>query len=1795
MKLIINLFLLSAALNFFEILPQFKYVAVQNYPSSINIKIKFLSEPYSLIHSDGKLAVEYKGFMNEGAPGSPALPKKIIYVAIPPRSNINVKMLKQEVVILKNTEVILNVKSEINKDSVVVYKKSLPDLKYFAHDVYPSSEIQLLGYTWIRNYYCAAVQINTHSYNWKKKEIKEIIEAELQISILDERPFSVNYGQDREFEEVLKKIIINYDHATSFRSFPDYAIELDSSGNWIDYSQEYVKLGIPEDGIYRITYDDLTNFGVNPSQINPSLLKIFNKGKQIPLFISEAGDLSFDQNDYIEFFCRKNYGSPEYRNVVSLGEDYLNFMDRYNDTSFIWLCWEGTAGLRADSINSFNPEISDTIKSYIVKLHLEKDERLWYYDAVVPRVQLPFWQENKVWTWLFVGGGSTSSFSFNTTDFVPNTPVKTCTRLISNAADIVNDAHSSGSSLNSTSPADTIFFDFRETVNLLSSFNSNSLIEGNNLYRLFCFPTSASFHQVLIDWVDIDFYRWNTAQNDSLLIIIPDSVSTSVRAIRISNISSDSNVILYKFAPQIKKVTAYSYSSGNLAFTDTVDGGDAYLIINAKQVKSPKFLKRKQFKNLRDAQLAAEYIIISNKELEESVVEYKNFIASSYPVRTELVFIDDIYDEYSFGYNNAEAVRQFLISANTYWQNPKPSYLNIIGDANYDYKKVITPLSGKIRKNLVPAFGNPVSDSWFTAWDTLSVNIPQMYVGRIPASNNNEVYFYLQKHQAYLNRAFDDWNKHYLFFSGGDVNDSLQLEQIKHVNQNLLDNVVKPAPVGGIGIHFYKTIRPVTNLGPYSQSEVKNAIGNGGLFISYIGHSGTQTWDNGITSASDLKNNFSDRNPLITDFGCSTGKFAEPDIDAFGELFILGSPDGQAINYCGNSSWGYLSTSLRFPDIFYRNLLLDTILNVGKAHLLGKIRQFNESGYSDVNRAFNYCNILFGDPIIEFKTPVKPNFTVSESSFEILGPNPSDQSDSAFVKIKIYNFGRVVGDSLDIYISDSWQNLNFELNKKIPIPLFLDSLTVPIPVRGKVGEHRMTVELDKTGLYDELYETDNIAEFRFTVYSTSVRPVEYEKFYSSLDRHIRLLNPTLFFPGMPEQILFTVSSDPEFTSTQNFITPFDTVYTEIEIDSLIPSARYWWRAKLNNPGSEWSEVYSFRNQENNFGWFADFSYDKGIENQNTAFDSSSNSWKLSSSINSLVIHSAGSDDGEYASVLFNGAETLPNTFFWGIGTAEVDTLTLKPENFKYFLYSNNSTSDDSLIYYLNSLPEGKIVVMTLCADAAQSVLGFSKGTDVRRAIETFGSLYVDSVGYRDSWCIIGRKGAAAGSVPEAYSKRGFGEANLSLTKQVNFSKGKVVFPKITNSAAWINLTKNDSLPPGSSIEYFPIGYSLSGETDTLPNLIFSGNNASLLDINPRNYPELKIGARLNSNEQFESPSVFSVGVNFNGVPELSLNYQIVSIDDDSVDQGRNVNLSFYVYNAGETSADSFYVLVEIIKPDNSRNAIFQEKIISLSPDERKIFNVSYNTSSEGGANSFYISVDNNNQVKELYEDNNFYSIPFYTFADTTKPSISITFDGSEIFDGEYVSSNPNIKIELSDPSDLPITDTSSVSLFLNDRPVYFADNIESMSYQFNAVNPKVVVEYTPELPGGEYILKVIGKDAEGNLADSSGIEKRFLISNEVKIIDAYNYPNPFSNQTYFTFKLTQIPDELKIKIYTVAGRLVREIEKRSNELEYDFNKLFWDGKDQDGDFLANGVYFYKIILKKGTKIENLTRKIAIIR
>ncbi len=1775
---------------------------MEHSQEKINVNIKFDKEPFTV--ENGKLKFANKDFfMDENKPSYPILPEKIFYFAIPPYSKVSLMKVNSEIQFVENFELSINPRIRISNDSAITYEDAPLFENFNLMNIYPEVEFEIIGYTWIRDYYCVAVKIFPYRYIIENSRLIELTSLQIQLNINDVKPYQQSDHSRGDFDKQLEQIISNYALAANFRSEKKIKDDITSSDSWIDYTKEYIKFLIAKDAIYRISYNDLIDYGLNPSLINPKTFKLYVKGNEHEIYVKGEDDFNFDTTDFIEFYSERNYDSTNYRQIGSLGQDYMNFMDRYSDTAVVWLSWGGTNGKRCVIQNSVLPASTDTLASHLVRMHFEQDKRLWYYDATSPRVQLPFWQENKVWTWLVLGSTGSQSISFNARDAVPNTPVKVLVRLISNAANISTNAHKNGVSINSTSPQDTITYNYKQTVNFSSTQSSNLLVNGINRLRIFGIPTSAAFHQSLIDWVDIEYTRMNKSVNDSILLIVPENVLHGLKVIKVENINVQAqDLVVYKIKPNIKRVENFTLSSGPskiLTFSDTSQRGDVYLIIKNEFVQKPLFSGKKYFVNLRSSSRGADYILLTNKRLSSSATNYKNFISMHYGLRTELVFVEDIFDEFSFGMTRAEAVRDFLFNASIYWSSPKPSYLTLAGDANYDYRDVIEPVPLPRKKNLVTSYGNPVSDVWYVTWDTSNVNLPQMFVGRIPVNNDNEFNNYLLKHRRFVGKPFNVWNKVYMFFSGGDVSKPFELAQIKAANEDILQNIVKPSPIGGQGKHFYKTISPPTNFGPYSQEEIRNTLDEGAMFISYIGHSGTRVWDNGVTEVEHIQNKYSDRFPLISDFGCSTGKFAEPDIDAFGELFISQSPNGQAIAYLGNSSWGYLSTSLRFPKYFYSQLLQDSIKIIGRAHFLGKVKQFVETGNTVVNRVFNYCNLLFGDPIISLRIPDKPNLSINNSSISLIGDSPRDTDDSIKIKIIIRNLGLVPNSEMFVDINDEFQDsIVYSKREIINIPQFETQLIVSIPIRGLVGRHSIKIHLDKDNLINELDESDNTATFNIDVYSTTLLSLENEKYYSIFKGKLRILNPVIKSQTGLSSLKLSISQDKNFTAPIEYNRDFDTLFTAIEIPSLLDGKRYWWRMKLNTSGSDWSQSYSFLNSSRSFSWFIDKSFEhQDIEYIKTRFDSSLGGWVLSEQNIGLKITSAGQSAGSFASMQYNAVESLPNTYFWGIATALIDTLTYKPFSFRYFLYPN-PPSGDSLTSYINSLPKGTMIAMAICDDGAQSVLGYSGGTPVRNAIKSLGSLYIDSVRYRESWAILGKKGASIGSVPEVYKKLFEGPAVIDVSKLVKNDSGSIIFPLTGNSIKWRDMKIDLSKPEGTEIEFYPIGISTIGRTDTLQKINFISDSASLAFIDSKLYPRIKLLLNVTANSRKESPLIKNIGINYKAPPELGLNYQTVSLSRDTIYQGDSLNVKFFLQNLGDSDADSVNVQVKLIKNDNSKILLIDTLVLKLKSLER--FNLTHlyrNYLVDGKGSMFFeIEIDPNNKIIELYKSNNSFRIPFYVRADTNVTSVSsltvkVLYDGKNIEDGDFVSDNPHLNIEFLYPVWFAAHDTTSIQFFLNGRKI---EN-SALYILHDTSKRKIIFQYQPHLSDGEYTFRIFGKNSLGHLESTPGYEKYFKVSGQLHVNQLFNYPNPFKNETYFTFNLTQIPDELRIKIYTVSGRLIKEIVRTSSELSTNFNRVHWDGRDEDGDLIGNGVYLYKVIAKRSGKSLEVLQKLAVVR
>lgn len=217
--------------------------------------------------------------------------------------------------------------------------------------------------------------------------------------------------------------------------------------------------------------------------------------------------------------------------------------------------------------------------------------------------------------------------------------------------------------------------------------------------------------------------------------------------------------------------------------------------------------------------------------------------------------------------------------------------------------------------------------------------------------------------------------------------------------------------------------------------------------------------------------------------------------------------------------------------------------------------------------------------------------------------------------------------------------------------------------------------------------------------------------------------------------------------------------------------------------------------------------------------------------------------------------------------------------------------------------------------------------------------------------------------------------------------------------------------------------------------------------------------------------------------------------------------------------------------------------------------------------------------------------------DSVGPTIDIYFDSPSFRSGDLVGNNPTLIVELKDSSGINSSgsaighrieawiDNSSKSIDLTDSYKGKTD-----SYQAGTV------EYQLEgLSTGSHSIKVKAWDAYNN---SSITETYFSVasSDGLTIQQLYNFPNPVSTTTAFTFRHNQqMPIDVTINIYTVAGRLIHRIERFA--VTDRFVSIPWDRRDSDGDAVGNGVYFYKVIAKTidGRYTSESIGKLAVVR
>jgi hypothetical protein len=200
-----------------------------------------------------------------------------------------------------------------------------------------------------------------------------------------------------------------------------------------------------------------------------------------------------------------------------------------------------------------------------------------------------------------------------------------------------------------------------------------------------------------------------------------------------------------------------------------------------------------------------------------------------------------------------------------------------------------------------------------------------------------------------------------------------------------------------------------------------------------------------------------------------------------------------------------------------------------------------------------------------------------------------------------------------------------------------------------------------------------------------------------------------------------------------------------------------------------------------------------------------------------------------------------------------------------------------------------------------------------------------------------------------------------------------------------------------------------------------------------------------------------------------------------------------------------------------------------------------------------------------------------TVVDTIGPEITLSFDDQTSFSqGEIILPNSLLKLSFFDEHGINITGEvgHGIALVVDQDLEHQIDLSADFEYQPGSYQRGGLVYQFTGLSSGEHNLSIKAWDNANNSSLLS-VNVKVSAQRELLLTEVMNYPNPFSKETNFYYQLSSDAEKVEVKIFTLAGRLIRQIPFASAQAGINYSTV-WDGRDQEGDAVANGVYIYKI-------------------
>jgi len=375
---------------------------------------------------------------------------------------------------------------------------------------------------------------------------------------------------------------------------------------------------------------------------------------------------------------------------------------------------------------------------------------------------------------------------------------------------------------------------------------------------------------------------------------------------------------------------------------------------------------------LADPPAGADYLIIAHSDFIAAVAPLAAHRVASDSLRVFSTTVKAVYDAYSGGQVDPEAIRSYVAHAYNNWTPPRLSYVLLVGDGIED------TLSGsqrsEARLNYIPPYlivdpwgYKAPSDNRYVTVDG-SDNMADVFIGRLPVNTAAEATTIVGKIMAYeLNPPQWPWNERVLFFAGHEVQFQQYSDEVyhNHLPSSFTGRRAYFCTSGCNQPHLYNGITA-------ARAAVMQELSTGGLLASYVGHSSVHQWDvDPVTSAplfhvedvASLRN--SEALPVFLEMTCYTSQFSYRDGDTLDES-LLRRAGGGAVATWGPTTLGLVGGHETLHQKFFDAVFQNGITELGAATEAAKA--YLRPVYSDLRDTF----ILLGDPAMDLNLTIVP-------------------------------------------------------------------------------------------------------------------------------------------------------------------------------------------------------------------------------------------------------------------------------------------------------------------------------------------------------------------------------------------------------------------------------------------------------------------------------------------------------------------------------------------------------------------------------------------------------------------------------------------------------------------------------------------------------------------------------------------------------------------------------------------------------------------------------------------------------